>query len=721
MQPLKLSQFLTTQLLIDKEPFTWRQSIIYIAIAYTIGLALRLLMFFQVKQIEPFWDGSLPVSIWHADAGRYGYYAKSILSGVDLPYSADYLLGHLIASVVNITGVSIDWVMVILPIAIAPLIVVPIIMMANSMKIPTFGFLVAVVAVSGKFFYSRSYLGYIDTDWVNLILILTSMAFIMLSIARGKLTYALLAALTMILFGLWYHSSSIILLSIVLSTLLYVLLAENKTTILPQLFILISISMLPIDIEYKLFALVVLTSLFYLLEKKSLLSYRSYLIAIAIMVVLGLFSINPDIYLARAMNYLNATQNMSFVANGVKYIYPNDLKSVSEAVGVNIWYSSGPTTTYTLYILFGTLGYLLMLVRYRIMLITLPLIALGYASSFAGSRFDMYATVAFAFGMVHIFYMARYILVTRYDTIYTQRLHYYLTTILLVIMVWNVFYINRAYMATLNYYASEKHSLEQFGKVTDKDDTIINSWDYGWPLWYYTGHDNTVADNGYHGGPDINLIFKIFMSTDQNFTAKASLALANGRIEARKNGERYILPTLLKDQNYTELLSSIKDKTISELYGEGDVYIFLHNGMMEFFYTILSTASLDLHGNIVDKHEHYKVTSLMKPFSRTYSLVEGHAFILDSSKGMVTDAKGEKSPLHSIMITDKHRKKYKYTFHKDAKNYMFTYGRSLYWIDEKYYHSFYVQAMMFDNYDRDLFEKVAETNRIKILKIKRPK
>jgi hypothetical protein len=128
---------------------------------------------------------------------------------------------------------------------------------------------------------------------------------------------------------------------------------------------------------------------------------------------------------------------------------------------------------------------------------------------------------------------------------------------------------------------------------------------------------------------------------------------------------------------------------------------------------------LDLHDNIKDPLEFYKVTSLVKPFSKRYSLVEGYHFILDSSNGMVTDAKENMTPLNSIMITDKHRKKYKYTFHKDAKNYMFTYEFFLYWLDEKYYNSFYMQAMIFDSYDRDIFEKVAETRRFKIFKIKR--
>ncbi|SFV58361.1 Oligosaccharyltransferase PglB [hydrothermal vent metagenome] len=719
MQTLKLSQFLKTRSIISEESSSWKQSIIYILIAYIFGLSVRLLMFFQVKQIEPFWDGSTPVSVWHPDAGRYGYYAKSILSGVDLPYSSDYLLGHLIASVVSLTGFSIDWVMLILPIVAAPLIVVPVIMMGNSLKTPTFGFLVALVAVSGKFFYSRSYLGYIDTDWGNLLLILTSIAFIMLAVTRANLVYALSASLSMIFFGLWYHSSSSILLAIVLSTLLYLLLAKDKSVILPQIFIAVSISILPVAVEYKVFLLLVTIALFYLLNKKNLLSYRHYLIAIVAFFILGMLLIDPNHYLSRAMNYLNANKDMSFTAGGVEYIYPNDLQVVSEAVGANIWHSSGPTTLYTSYIMLGTLGYLLILIRYRVMLITLPLIVLGYASSFAGSRFDMYATVAFAFGIVHMFYMIRYLVLARVDSVYTRRLSYYLTTILLVVMVWNIFYLNKAYMLTLNYYADDKHAIEEFGKTIDDNDTIVNSWDYGWPLWYYTGHDNTVSDNGYHGGPDTNLIYKIFMSTDQNFTAKASLMLANGRIEARKRNERYILPTLLKDQNYTELLSSIKDKSIDDLYGDGDVYIFLHSGMLDFYYTMLSTASLDLHGHIEDSHEHFKVTSLMKPFSKTYSLVEGYAFILDSNEGMVTDAEGKKTPLNSIMITDKHRKKYKYTFHKDAKNYMFTYGIHLYWIDEKYYNSFYIQAMIFDTYDKNLFEKVAESSRVKIFRIKR--
>lgn len=659
----------------------------------------------------------MPVPLWQPDPGRYGFYAKRILSGADLPYNIDYLLGHLIATVADITGFSVDWVMLLLPIFIAPLIVIPIIMMATSLRISTLGFLASLIAVGDKFFYSRSYIGYMDTDGVNLLLVLLSMAFIMLSLNRSRLLYALFGALSMILFGIWYHSAPSILLAITLSTLLYALVADKKDSINLQIFLIVAISIVPTTLIYKLLLLVATTLFLYISNKTAKLSYKTYLILISILLVTALFFVDPNIYIARAMDYMSTPQNLNFTVNGVNYTYPNDLLAVSEASGTYIWNSSGPTTTYTIYIFLGTLSYLLMLIRYKSMIITLPLILLGYASSFAGPRFDMYAATPLAFGVVYLLYMTRYTLAQRYKSQYIDKSIYYTTVVILVMMIWNVFYINKAYIMTLDFYANDKQALEKFGKETSDNDTIINSWDYGWPIWYYTSHDYTVSDNGYHGGPDTILISEIFMSDDQNFSAKASIVLAQGRVKAK--GAKYILPTLLKDQNYTELISSIEKSNIKDYKYDGDVYIFFHKRMMEYYYTILSTAALDMHGNTKDKHEFFKVTSLVKPFSKTYSLVEGFNYILDSSNGMVTDADGNMTALNSIMITDKFKKKYKYTFHPKADRYMFTYERSLYWLDKKYYNSFYVQVMMFDNYDRDLFEKVAETNRFKILKIKR--
>lgn len=154
----------------QKQSNTTKELWIYIALAYTFGVLVRLVVLQNVWGVESFWYEGRILPIWSDDAGLYGYYAKQILSGVSYPFDGDYILAYIIASIVQVTGVHIDWVMLLLPAFLAPLVVVPIIIMGYLLNITKFAFYASLVGVVGINYYTRSYLGYLDTDTINLFL-----------------------------------------------------------------------------------------------------------------------------------------------------------------------------------------------------------------------------------------------------------------------------------------------------------------------------------------------------------------------------------------------------------------------------------------------------------------------------------------------------------------------------------------------------------------------
>ena len=692
--------------------------------AYIFGVIVRLTAFIQANQITAFWLEGKPVSIWTPDAGRYGYYAKVILNGGDLPFSADYLTGHLIAWISQLFGISVEWVMFLLPVFIAPLIAVPIIMIANAIKQPTLGFLAALFSVCETYFYTRTFLGYMDTDGVNLFLILLAIAFIIKTVVQKNILYAILASLVLQLFSLWYHSSPVINLMIVGTTLLTGLLYYRNETVVVQTIFLLALAVSPLPVEVNFFGTFVLGIGFVLINSYSAVSSKYYWYVLASGILIAGFVVDPNHYLHRALNYLSPNNQIAFTGNGIQYTYANDLLTVSEVAGSHLWNADAPLYITNIYVILGILGYLILLLVYPLVWFTLPLFALGLMSSFAGARFSMYATPVVALGVAYVLYLLKHFFTNRYEgSVYAMRLPYYATALILLMMIYNLLIVNMSAMLKASIYAPEAKELKKFSKILKDDDMMISWWDYGWPLWYYTGYNNTLVDNGKHGGPDTYIIARMMLSTDQNYTYNAAKIMAANSVKATQAKNEFVLQYLAKDHNLTTLFSpALAKKTVLQEKNNGDTYIVLHYKMLDFFAVINDFSKKSLSGGSLGKIPMFHITEVMKPFSETYSLFQGFSYILDSSDGTVVDAQGNKTPVNGVTIVQNNTRTKGYLFKHDdntTSSQVIAYRNKFIWLDQKIYDSFFIQAMLFDVYDHDLFEKVGETNRIKIFKLRK--
>jgi len=707
----------------QSQNITKKEIVLYTFFVYLFGLLVRLLLLYQSGQIGPLWSWGNPVAVWTPDAGRYGFYAKEVLSGVALPFRDDYLLGYLLAFISKSLHLSLDWVMVLFPAFVAPLIAFPIVIIGSSIRQPILGVLSAFVAVSGTFFYLRSHIGYVDTDTLNLFLLLLSIALIIKSAEQKSLLYGFLGAVMMALFGWWYHSATIINLLVLLVTVLYVLLYAKRERSMLVTTALLAISVVPLVISLKFFLLLVTFALFSFIGMSRRIDHRFYWVLFAVGAVAAFFMLHPEHYFHRAVTYFSSGDIKSFTAGGIRYYYLDDLQFVGEVSKVGLWNAYAPLFISVLYVIAATIGYIMMLIGYPLMLLTLPMIILGYLSGFAGARFAMYATPVLALGIIYLMFFLRKLLSLKYSkSCYVQRLPWYGTALVLLLMIYNIFSYNSNAMMGLQFYSKDISTLKTLSKSLKKEDTIISWWDYGWPLWYYTGYNNTLADNGYHGGPDMHLIAQMLLSDDPYFVANASRYLGRYRPLSRTVSADYSLPKLAKDHNLTKLFNSFHQPAKIVLPEEnGNVYIILHQNMLSYFGIIRQYASWDLtKKSIYRGMPKYLSTSIIRPFSHNYSLLEGYSYIFDSSNGMLVDAEGNQSAVNMLMIARKNRRKESFSFHNSSNINLLDAKGLLLWMDKKAYNGFYIQAMLLDVYDHKLFEKVGETGRIKIFKIKKP-
>lgn len=694
---------------------------LYIFMAYLFGVFIRLILLYQVKDIPSFWIDGNPLPIWEADSGLHGFYAKQILNGISYPFIPEYIPGYFIAFVTNQLDANINFVMVLLPVLLAPLIVIPIILIGKAMRLTTFGFLSALISVIGINYYIRSRLGYMDTDVLNLFFLLFTVYFMIQVTITQKILYALGAGVSILVFSLWYHSSPSINITLTMFFLLFTLLFHRKNSINYQAFILFSVALIPYEPSIILALLIVLTIFFIMLNIYKTFSYLYYLILLLIGSILIVSLLDLSLYYDRALLYFNKDTINSFSGNGITYYYTNFLQFVSEVRTAYLWEPQPFFDGLLPYTLIATLGFILLGIAYPTMFILFPLLALGYLSTYVGIRFTLYASPVLAFGIVYVFYVIRNIINNNYpNRNILLHLPRYGVIAVVILMLHNILLIN----AHIKYQgfplqSDEAKLLKDFSKKLSKEDKIVTWWDYGWPIWYYTGYQNTLADNGLHGGPDTHIISKILMSTDQNFTANTAKYFSEKFDEAHQNHSVFVLPYLSRSQDLTTLLDQLKYRALPT-QNNNDTYIVLHRGMLDFYGIISQFSASDLKTGKGKSQKILISSSLTKPFSVNNSLIEGESFIFDSSKGILHHRNKMKMKINEVTLTDHHKQNYAYLYHYDSPYYIIIEDKKhAFYMNKEAYQSFLVQAMLLDIYDHTLFEKVGESKQIKIFKVKK--
>ena len=171
---------------LSEEHLSTKKLLFYIISSYLFAVAIRSLLYFQVADIDNYWFEGHIIPIWTPDAGLYGYYANLILAGNDYPFISKLMPSHLIAMLVNLTGISIDTLMFWLPAFLSSIIVIPIIMIAHAFHLGTLGFMAALIGSISANYYTRSYLGCMDTDTLNLVFSWSIVMFCVFTLKQKK-------------------------------------------------------------------------------------------------------------------------------------------------------------------------------------------------------------------------------------------------------------------------------------------------------------------------------------------------------------------------------------------------------------------------------------------------------------------------------------------------------------------------------------------------------
>ena len=697
-----------------------RTLIIYMFIAYFFSVGVRLFLYYQISDNnEYFYNGNV-IPLWTPDAGLYGYYANQLLSGVSYPFISEYMPGYLLYGIVSITGLNIDTVLFFAPAFLSSLIVVPMLLIANHYSLARYGLYAALIGSLMTSYYYRTHLGYYDTDVLNVVFPLLSIYFLIRTVDTKKSIYALYASINLLAFSVWYHSSLPIIFSIVGIYLLYVLIFERKAAYAYQSLFIVAIVLLPLTLMYKIGLLIIIPLLFYAVHKYKDIHYKYYLSLFVVAIVAFLVLVDTSKYYERVDNYVNKTAAIEVKSSEGTLKLKSDLDTVFEAKGItfheNIKWVSGTIPFFIL----AVLGYIALLIRYRSMLLTLPLVLLTFIAMVAGSRFVIYGVMLFSFAMVYGVHLVFRSIFTVWGN-FSEKISNITSKLFLVIVLLftlnTIVNYNKIIFPLLFSSTEDVEPLYKLKENVKKGDFILTWWDYGWPLWYYTGL-KTLIDNGKHQ-QDNFIVSKILLSDNETFAKNASIYFVEKYKEGRRKGFKRVM-NYFSHNHSISYLKEMENKAFKLPSSNRDIYILLHKRMLTTLSTIEVFSNIDLKTGKNYKSGVLGMGYLNKKYDKSQTLLKSKDFTIDLQKGELLLKSGSMK-IRKLAITGSYKMKLEKSYPYFSNLNILIGNGVVLMMTSKLYNSFLVQALLFNNYNRDDFTEISRTKNFLILKVNNKK
>ncbi|MRI58222.1 MAG: hypothetical protein C6H99_01810, partial [Epsilonproteobacteria bacterium] len=529
-----------------------KKALLYILIAYLFALGVRFLLYYLASQHPDFIYDDRIIAIWTADGGLHGHYAKELLAGHHLDFGPDTALGYLIYWITKSGSLSLDTVIFVLPAFLASLIVVPIVLIGFELGLLELGFLSALAASIGMNYYFRTHLGYTDTDILNYVLFYAILYSYIALAKRGSILFGLVALLLNLLFLQWYHSAKPLVFGIWLFFVLYLLLFDRKNVGALLGAIVAFLAFLPLNPWVIVGLGGVVTAIFWYGSRRFGIDYR-WILALFVLGALGggWYGYSHGFY-KRAVEYLNKKEAYVLKDKAQRSVeLEATLKTVAEARGITFddlaLYSAGGMSLFIL----GSLGFLLLMIRYKEARILLVAYLITLVSLRAGVRFSTFGVPVIVFGFFYLFY-----------EIYQKLSHKPFAKLVLYLpamgLIGYYLYVIDGYNHLLKPFFLRGEVAALKGDLNDeKRGYILTWWDYGWPLWYYT-NKRTIIDNGKHHY-DNYIIAKSLFESDHSFVANFD------RFFVEQYDRIYpwaVLPYVIKKEPIDRLLARLKESSL---------------------------------------------------------------------------------------------------------------------------------------------------------------
>lgn len=690
-------------------------TIIYILVAFAFSVLMRMIWVYQFADYEAFkYAGQLMINT--NDGYFWAEGARDILSGVSQPNDLSPITqapAQLTAFFAYILPFSFESVILYLPVFLGSLVVIPIILIAKSLKNLEMGLIAALLASIAWSYYNRTMVGYYDTDMLNIVLPMVLLWSIIWAVNTNEDKYLLIAAIDILAYRWWYPQSYALEFSFFGLILLYTLVFDRKNIYNYKLLSLMIIAMSMLDGSVRFVAVL---GLFFIFREAKVQKYIYHVLAVSVVLFLVTGGLDPIISKLKAYVFKDS---ISSVKDGLNLHFYSVGQTVREAGQIPFETFANRISGHVVTFVLSVIGYAFLVYRHKVMIFALPLVGLGFLASVGGLRFTVYAVPILAFGVA-------FFITEIASKMPNNRLKYVTMATLTVAILFPNYKHIESYRVPTVFNADEVKIVDDLKSEASREDYVITWWDYGYPIRYY-GDVKTLIDGGKHTGK-VNYTVSYMLSNSQEIAAK----MARFDVEYTEKKFR------VEDKNRTKF-SNIEDMTVSNGFSDvndfllsletdielpkktRDIYFYLPFRMLNIYPTVSLFSNLNLMDGSKNKKPFFYVS---RNFHDTGSAITLGNNISINKRDNTLDFNGQKVPIKRFVKSsyDADMK-----LKKEVQNlnfmanlnviYMSSYNMFLV-IDEKTYNSLYVQLMVLEEYNKNLFELISANPHAKLYKLK---
>jgi dolichyl-diphosphooligosaccharide--protein glycosyltransferase/undecaprenyl-diphosphooligosaccharide--protein glycosyltransferase len=710
-------------------------TLLYITIAFLFSVGMRMIWIYQFSGAEQFMFNS-QFMINTNDGYYFAEGARDILAGFhqdnDLS-PVDKAVSVLTAILVSILPFSFESVILYMPVFLSSLVVVPIILIAKDLKNLEMGFIAALLASIAWSYYNRTMVGYYDTDMLNIVFPTILLWSLVLALDTNKDKYLLIAALDILAYRWWYPQSYALEVAFFGLILFYTLVWDRKNIYNYKLLTLMMLAMINVDGFIRLpLVLAVFYGFRYLKEipnqvgndgtssssgltrgSKEKYVYSIFAASIVAFFLTGGFEpiwMRVKIFVLReAVDALGIGTLLHFYGVG---------QTIREAGKIPFETFANRISGHPVIFILSLIGYAWLAYKHRVMLLALPMLGLGFLAYVGGLRFTIYAVPVLALGIAFLITEGiKYITDKKIVKIFS------FVMLSIIILIPNISHII-AYKVPTVFKKDEVKVLDDLKSQVDREDYFVAWWDYGYPIRYYADV-KTLIDGGKHKG-DVNFAVSYMLTNPQDVAAKMArldVEYTEKRFDSNGSFAKSNMEQMAKDYGYNDtndflyaLQTDIKLPKKTR-----DIYFYLPMRMLDIYPTVNAFSNLDLMSGQQYKRPFFYATSIFENKNNIVYL--GNSISLNLNDNTIKIGQNT-HPIRRFTATGYNKNK-ELIVHENlvdfASNISVIYMRSFnkfIILDEQTYNSSYIQMMVLEKYNKELFEPVSLTPLVKVYKLK---
>lgn len=644
------------------------------------------------------------VPIFSPDPALYGYHVKLLLSGGE--WENHYTLIEALIYSLTFIGFDLDGIMLYAPVFLAPLVMLPVALIVRLMGYPNASLIAALLASFGYGYYSRTYIGYFDTDVLNLFFPMMAVFALMAVEIKKQYLYGLLAAVMLWINLMWYHSAEPLTFAIIAFYGFYVVTFGRGTIWHLKTILFLVAVILPVPVWQKSILLAFSAILFWWV-RFHIPHWISALIAVVILVA-GLYYVDLSIIEFHLKRYFQVDEFFGTKMAGQNLHFLAPMLLVAEAKASEWYVVFSHISGNVIGFILAMTGLIWVVVRRHAFLLLLPMLGLGIFAIWAGIRFHIYATPVAAIGvtMLGVLISEKISKVEIKRALVTALFLFTLLSAYHSLVLWN----NKAVKPYFS--ANQVDILNQLASITNPGDYAVTWWDYGWPLWYYTGL-KTMIDNGKHY-EDNYVVSRILTEKDQ----KRSALFAKVAYEeyAANWHDTAMVRMIEKYKDMDSLFKSIENNQLNPA-NSVDKYLILPYQMLEIYANIALFSDIDLKQGYRKKGFYYVFSQRVSEDKQYIYLENNQAF--EKEKALLHLGK-DRIPVKDYFVI-RHmdgRKGFKHFPLRKNGAVMIDYDGFYLIMDPRTAQSTFIQLFVFDNPEEKYFHSVYSGREIKIYRIK---